>query len=332
MISFLIILVIRFAAPAVGGKVKVNNNPQIQVTTSFEAFDARIMDAWSYGGGRQWVIQNDSFHPFAGRAFGGATRGSIKGTSIFGSGYPYGGTYNSTVAGRPFPFGAWPIYWEDNFMGSDEYGPQYDGIRPGGQLVTIPVKSQPNHGNITEDDIYYTIGDRDSSLAIMVSFVTWCKAVPTWPSKFQPASTNSTAKVENVINYYRASTFALASPNYNNTLARNAPTDPSNSNPLPDTIKYSQFWQCLDGVVSNALIIMNPPPPNPTPIGVTLGIVFAIFGIPILVALSWCFEDSISSRFDAIKRRVERGKAAKRAAKRAAAERRNAASAYENYP
>jgi hypothetical protein len=326
MIPFLIILVIQFAAPAVGGKVKVNNNPQIQVTTSFEAFDARIMDAWSYGGGRQWVIQNDSFHPFAGRAFGGATRGSIKGTSAFGSGYPYGGT-NSTVAGRPFPFGAWPIYWEDNFMGSDEYGPQYDGIRPGGQLVTIPVKSQPNHGNITEDDIYYTIGDRDSSLAIMVSFVTWCKAVPTWPSKFQPASTNSTAKVENVINYYRASTFALASPNYNNTLARNAPTDPSSSTPLPDTIKYSQFWKCLDGVVSNALIIMNPPPPKPTPLGVTLGIIFGIFGIPIIIFLAWCLSVLISW-FDAIKRRVERGKAAKRAA----AERRKAALAYENYP
>jgi len=323
----LIILIIQFAAPALSGKVKVNNNPQIQVTTTFEAFNARIMDAWSGGGGGQWQIQNDSFHPFAGRAFGGATRKSIKGTGVFGSGYPYGGTDNSTVSGRPFPFGVWPIYWGDNFMGSDEYGPQYDGFRPGGQLVTIQVKSQPNHGNITENDIYYTVGDRDSSLAIMVSFVTWCNAVPAWPTKFQPTSPNSTVQIENVINYYRASTFALASTNYNNTFARNATTDPNGSTPLPDTIKYSQFWQCLDGVVSNALIIMNQPPPKPTPLGVTLGIVFGILGIPILMFL-WWISYVLMSWAEAIKRRVLRDKIAREAA----AERRKAALAYENYP
>lgn len=321
----LFILILQCLDTVNAGKVTVNNNPQVRVTTNFTNWDARIMDQWSKGGGQNWTIGEG--HPFQGRSFGGATRDKIKGTSAYGSGYPYGSVTDlNTISGRPFPYGVWPIYWGNNFMGSDEYGPQNDGIRPGGQLVIIPLKGDPNYyPNLPADDTYYAIGDRDSTLGIMVSFVTWCHVKPAWPSKFQPTSPNSTVKIENVITYYRASSFALASPNYNNTAARTPFTNDPTS--LPESIQASKVWQCLDSVVSNALMIMNPPPPKPESLGVTLGIIFGVLGLPILVALTW-FGCILVAWGGNIKKRVERGKELKRQE----AERRKAALAYENYP
>ena len=88
------------------------------------------------GGGANWTISNDTSHPFAGREFGGGTRSDMRGTRVFGSGYTYGVNDTSTLAGRAFPYGVWPLYWGDGFMGTDEYGSVLDVIRPGGQLAT----------------------------------------------------------------------------------------------------------------------------------------------------------------------------------------------------
>jgi hypothetical protein len=86
------------------------NTPQIFVTNSLVKFDAQIVERSSNGGGSPWDISNDTNHPFAGRQFGGAERRDLNGTQIFGSGYPYGNGNRTTIAGRPFPFGLWPIY------------------------------------------------------------------------------------------------------------------------------------------------------------------------------------------------------------------------------
>jgi hypothetical protein len=177
-----------------------------------KAFDARIVQGWSGGGCEIWTIQTDSNHPFAGREFGSADRSTLKGTQIFESGYPYGNVDNSTIAGRPFPYGLWPIYWGNNITGSDEYGAALDGLRPGGQLATIPLKTQTQYYNVTDGETYYLIGDRDSVLFMMISLVTSCHVAPTWPSKFDPGSPNSIFKPESVIQYYRASSFALVYP------------------------------------------------------------------------------------------------------------------------
>ncbi|KAG8810950.1 hypothetical protein FRC17_002692 [Serendipita sp. 399] len=234
--------------------------PQIRVTTTFADFNARIMDQWGGGGGKWVKISKDSKHPFEGRTFGGAKRKEIRGTRAFGSGYPYGATNQSTIARRHFPFGVWPLYWDQNFMDADEYGPQYDAIRPGGFLAIVPLRGTTEYFNVTDDEVYYAIGDRESLLPLMVSYVTWCHVLPAWPSRFDPKSPNATIKLENVIQYFRASSFALASPAYINTLARSSISDTKESTPLPDVIEYSIFRKCVDGVTANALAILNKPP------------------------------------------------------------------------
>jgi hypothetical protein len=254
-----------FATPALCFKPisgpYASDNPRFLIHTTFNSFNDREMVSWSAGGGSGATISNDSSHPFAWRAIGNGTRADIRGTRAFGSGYPYGATNYSTIAGRPFPFGSWPLYWPNNLMGSDEYGPELDLIRPGGQLVVTPVTSDISYWNLTET--YYTIGDRDSSVAMMNSLVTWCDALPAWPALFNPSAntTSSTTtpniQVQNVIQYYRASSFALAYTNYTNAFALNATAEGTESTSLPDIVLASSFRICIDGVIANALPILD---------------------------------------------------------------------------
>ncbi|KAG8781275.1 hypothetical protein FRC16_002894 [Serendipita sp. 398] len=247
-------------APAVFGF----NKPQVRVSTTFDDFDARIMDHWGEGGGK-WVKVSKG-HPFGGRTFGGAKRNEIRGTRAFGSGYPCGADNQSTVAGRPFPFGVWPLYWDQNFMDADEYGPRYDAIRPRGFIGYVPLKTTKQHFNVTDDEVYYAIGDRESLLPLMVSYVTWCHVTSAWPSKFDPSSPNAAIRMENVIQYFRGSSFALTSPTYNNSFARMSNSELKESTPLPELMEYSPFRKCVDNVTENALAIVNMVP-DLTPIG-----------------------------------------------------------------
>ncbi|KAG8817708.1 hypothetical protein FRC19_011186 [Serendipita sp. 401] len=234
------------------------NKPQVRVTTTFKDFDARIMDYWGGGGGK-WAEVSGG-HPFAGRTFGGAKREEVRGTRAFGSGYPYGADNQSTLAGRPFPFGVWPLYWDQNFMDADEYGPQYDAVRPGGFIAYVPLRTTKEYFNVTEDEVYYAIGDRESLLPLMISYVTWCHVNPAWPSKLDPSSPNATIKLENVIQYFRGSSLALASPTYNNTFARTPNSEMQESTPPPEFVEYSTFRKCVDSVTEKALAIVNKVP------------------------------------------------------------------------
>jgi hypothetical protein len=269
----------------------VNSNPSpptFPLITSLTNWDFRNISSWSGGGGPILNISDDSSHPFAGRSFGGATRDRLRGTRAFGSGYPYGNISSTTISGRPFPFGVWPLWWGQNFMGSDEYGPQLDTVRPGGLLVVQPVTStDPTWNNITSEETYHIVADRDTNLAIMTSIVTWCHATPLWATIFDPET--SPIKPENVIQYYRASSFALAFKGYNNTFARQVNTEApiTDSTPLPDFVEYSPFRNCVDGVIMDALPIVDSQPADDGGLGTTLGIVFGIFGIPIL-CFFWC--------------------------------------------
>jgi hypothetical protein len=276
-------------------------------------------------------VQSDSNHPFAGREFGSSGRGTLKGTQIFGSGYPYGNTDNSTIAGQPFPYGLWPIYWGDNITGSDEYGAALGGLRPGGQLVTIPLKTQTQYYNVTDEETYYLIGDRDSVLFMMISLVTSCHVTPAWPSKFNPGSPNSTVKIESVIQYYRASSFALVYLQYNNTAALgNRNTESTESTPLPDVVVYSSFRHCIDDVIMDALAIMDQASDEGS-LGGILGPIFGTLGIPILLGLGYLFLCLYCYLVEPL-RRARRNAAVKRARRQAALDARKATLTYENFP
>ncbi|KAG8839263.1 hypothetical protein FRB91_007116 [Serendipita sp. 411] len=215
--------------------------PQVRVATTFSDFEARIMDHW---GGRRWrVCQNTEGleTPIRrSRIWRCEAKGNKRDEDIR-EWIPYGADNQSTIAGRPFPFGVWPLYWDQDFMGSSEYGPQYDAIRPGGLIVYVPLRTTQEHFNATENEVYYAVGDRESLLLTMISYRTWCHVTPAWPSKFDPMSLNSMIKLDNVIQYFRASSFALASPAYNNTFARTSASDTTDSTPLPDVMERSPF-------------------------------------------------------------------------------------------
>ncbi|PVG01617.1 hypothetical protein CPB86DRAFT_781415 [Serendipita vermifera] len=269
--------------------------PTFQVITSFNTFDARNVSSWSGGGGQKLNISTDSFHPFAGREFGGGDRSTIRGTRAFGSGYPYGKNDSSTISGRPFPYGVWPLYWGQNIKGSDEYGSQFDTVRPGGPLVIQAISSTTAHWNVTNDETYYMLTDRDTAIAIMTSFVTTCHVTPVWPEIFDPG--NSPIKIENVIQYYRASSCALGFKGYNNSHALNTTTEATyaESDPLPEVIMYSPFHHCIDSVMADALPIMDRPPKKTNKVKMILIIVFSIFGLPILWGI-WALISCICNR------------------------------------
>jgi hypothetical protein len=194
-------------------------------------------------------------------------------------------TNNNTIAGRPFPYGVWPLYWGNNTAGSDEYGPDLDPIRPGGPLVIQTLAPMPNIWNVTSGEVYYHITDRDTALAIMESFVTWCHVKPAWPEIYEPGNSSNSIGIENVIQYYRASSYALAFQEYNNSFARNATAPYDESDPLPSLVEYSPFRQCLDHVVANAIPIVDGPPPKENYVGLIVGLVVSIFWIPIVMGL-----------------------------------------------
>ena len=56
-------------------------------------------------------------------------------------------------------------------------------------MVQVPLKSSTNNRNISgvDEETYWIIGDRDSTISIMSSMVDWCHAEPIWPQTFDPA-------------------------------------------------------------------------------------------------------------------------------------------------
>ena len=256
---------------------------RFSLTHSLKTFNTRRMSAGSTsGGGPIWQLENDTGNPFAGRNFGSGDRHTILGSRAYGSGYPAGGypvLDPTTVVGRGFPYGVWPIPWAGNYSGSAEYGAETAELfRLGGQVVQAPLRQTSASGSYSsvDEEIYWLIGDRGSMLSILATMVDWCHAEPIWPEFFEPAdnpigvSGNNTGQgvkfhPGNVLQYYRASTFALAHPNYNNSYAY-PPFNTSTllthdqSTPLNDVMKYSSWLQCINGTIFIALPILDVPP------------------------------------------------------------------------
>jgi hypothetical protein len=275
------------------------SNYRFQLTHSLKSFDTRRMSAWSGGGGPIWQLENDTGNPFAGRNFGSGDRRTIFGSRAYGSGYPAWSFFAldpATVAGRGFPYGVWPIPWSGNYSGSAEYGAETAELfRPGGQVVQAPLRPTPASGNYSsvEGETYWLIGDRGSTLSILTNMVNWCRAEPIWPEFFEPADNatgvagNNTGQgvkfhPGNVLQYYRASTFALAHPKYNNTYAH-PPFNTSTllthdqSTPLDDVMKYSPWLRCINATIADALPLLDMPPTKDTKNFILAAVLCSIF-------------------------------------------------------
>ena len=273
-----LLLAVCFASP----DAVVADNNRFSIAQSLNNFDSRMMSAWSGGGGEIWNLEHSKGYPFAGRPYGSGDRSTIYGSRTYGSGYPqwsYPVSDPTTLAGLGFPYGAWPIPWAGDYAGSGEYGAaSVDIFRPGGRMVQVPLKSSTKHWNISgvDEETYWIIGDRDSIISIMASMVDWCHAEAIWPETFDPAkdaigvagnATGQGVKFQpgNILQYYRASTFALAHPAYNNSYAH-APLNTSTlfthdqSTSLNDVMKSSAWLKCINETIANALPILDAPP------------------------------------------------------------------------
>ncbi|KAG9045879.1 hypothetical protein FS842_001069 [Serendipita sp. 407] len=267
---------------------------QFRVSYTPTTTDSVVLSGWSAGGGdrRKIPFSNSSSPgftiPFEGREYGGGSRKQIYGTRAYGSGYPYGVSSFTTIAGRPFPFVMWPISWGPGYLGGEEYdGPTMGLIRPGGPLGVAKVGTTDvgRWPYVSSDEVYEIIGDKESLNFIMAQLVDRCKITPQWPIPFNPLSTTAnTTRPETVIQYYRASSFALAFSGYNNTFAlpSNATTIQGwdQSSPLPINLTRSSFLLCVNSTIGSALPIMHiPTPKSGLSTGALVGIVIGgIFG------------------------------------------------------
>ncbi|PVF97197.1 hypothetical protein CPB86DRAFT_786207 [Serendipita vermifera] len=271
-----------------GGSGGTGRSP-VSSTSSFGSGKA---DFFSPGGGNSFTL--GSWSPFSGRLAGGGYRESVAGTQRYGSGYPYGymhgNSHRTGTFGLPFPFGFWPLYCP-HYGYSHEYGQNSTvaQMRPGGDLVQAAIAPNATQWYISQEaannETYWLLGDRES-LTAMLQVLSGCKDCETYScgivnvTDVQPMTldlgnfttsngtvvpvNSSTAppQVQNIVQYYRASSFALAYTNYTNTYAvapLNETTEVGwgNSTVLPDLLTHSAFLQCVNSTLVDGLPILN---------------------------------------------------------------------------
>ncbi|TDL24753.1 hypothetical protein BD410DRAFT_785458 [Rickenella mellea] len=210
----------------------------------------------AYGDGKGKKFKLGPKTPFPGRLAGSGSRSQIYGTSRYGSGYPYGAT-GSYVSGRPFPFIFYPIaLTENDYYGSTEYLNLNATSRPGGLVVEAVIQPLNNTSGVT----YRIVGDNSSVAAVYAALATNCSIA-------NPTITNTTLVTfnpgtyplpEQVVQWYRASSFALSLDSYNNSAAllSNMPASTNQSalplsfdTPLPAGLNAT-FLTCLNSTIA----------------------------------------------------------------------------------
>jgi len=279
-----------------------------QPAISVASGSTRYADYFSPGGGSPTVVpQNSIFH---GRQMGGGSRSEVPGTPAYGSGYPYTSesivTYG--VVGQPFPFGFWPTYWAGR-AGSYEYGGNHtvEAQRPGGGqvLVQLAPNNSSSPWNTTTingtNETYWMIGDTDSVTTLLSLLVDdhdtypyGCNVQNLTIVPFNSTDPAAPVRFESVIQWYRASSFALVFEGYNNSYAlpplnKTADLGWDEATALPTALQYSPFLQCINATIAAALPILDSdsPPPGLSN-GQIAGIVIGSVNGAILLAFLLC--------------------------------------------
>ncbi|KZV89946.1 hypothetical protein EXIGLDRAFT_720847 [Exidia glandulosa HHB12029] len=226
-----------------------------------------------YGGGKTTKVADDK--PFAGRSIGGGNRDQIYGTAVYGSGYPYGaGNSSSTVAGRPFPFGYWPLYVLPPLPGSQEYGGSENTQRTGGRMTTSRVNAKANHAAA---DVYFLIGDNDSVSSIGQALnKSSCSATA---APLVNYISNTDVDSSEIIQWYRASSFAFALQGFNATVTlSHSGANGTLQHDLPATLDLS-FLGCINKTIADNLPILGPKPrlSEGAKAGIIIGVIVAAF-------------------------------------------------------
>ncbi|KAL5511199.1 hypothetical protein ACEPAH_4414 [Sanghuangporus vaninii] len=259
---------------------------------------------YSSGGGKRIKLPSSS--SFSGREAGGGDRNTIYGTSHFGSGYPYGG-YGYYVDNRPFPYYFYPVPCSHNYYGGDEYLNATD--RPGGNLVTAIVKPSYNTSSVT----YRLVGDNSSIVAVFDALVANC-SVANSSSAFSTFTPSNTVwpLPEQVLQYYRASSFALSLDGYNNTAALPANAPASNNSkpvemadtPLPSGLNMT-FLSCVNYTVGASVPLVEPPKKGLSSGQIATIVAASIAGLFLLITTFCCLRGCFKrSRKDKKKKKM----------------------------
>ncbi|EED84581.1 predicted protein [Postia placenta Mad-698-R] len=203
---------------------------------------------YSGGGGRAVVIPQGQ--PFSGLTYGSGTRGQVYGTSTYGSGYP--GLPAGSVTDRGFPFCFWPVVWEKQpygapYLYAPEYGSPTNTSRPGGPLTQATFTSK------TSNNTFWVVADNATVIALIATVHDSCtlgNGSSTNPSVFA----GSTVRPDQVVQYYRASSVALALDGYNDTAKLNNPN--ASAIPLPGWVDNS-FLKCLNSTIGESVPLVN---------------------------------------------------------------------------
>ncbi|KDQ56137.1 hypothetical protein JAAARDRAFT_195341 [Jaapia argillacea MUCL 33604] len=223
----------------------------------------RTASAYSPGGGKPFKLCKAS--PFSGSLAGGATRlqSFIYGNKRYGSGYPYGG-WGTYIDNRPLPFVFYPIPIYPNYYGGDAYTPQNGTRRPGGTVSVAMIKGD---SGINATEVYRIIGDHFSVSVALNALVTSCAVENTTIFDLDPLA-RSFPLPQQVIQWYRASTFGLSLDSYSNTatLPSNMPISNDTApppldadSPLPSGLNIS-LLTCLNTTIGASIPLVDPLP------------------------------------------------------------------------
>jgi hypothetical protein len=286
-----------------GGRSSGGKSSGSRGGTSVSGVSGRTTSAGSRGGGSITTVPPGS--RFSGRQAGSGTRvgffyyahwvfsydflqDNVYGGSYYGSGYPYGAYGSTWVGGRPFPYFYWPVYvGPHEYYGSSEYGPANSTTRPGGPMSAISVYTTNPKYNTT--DVYRILGDLGSVTTVLNALTTDCAVAGGTIFSYDPTSddlAHSLPRVESVVQWYRASSFALALDGYNNSAALTSAAAISNSShqlvtalapatPLPSTLNRA-FLECVNSTVASSVPLVDAGLSNLPPLN-GLGLLFVLW-------------------------------------------------------
>ncbi|KAI5885409.1 uncharacterized protein SCHCODRAFT_02593984 [Schizophyllum commune H4-8] len=176
---------------------------------------------------------------------------------MYGSGYP--GYYTGhSIAERGFPFFFWPLvigagvgYESAHYIDEvqKEFGSPDNSSRPGGAETTVSFASAS--GNTT----LWVVADNTTTTSLIDEIYSKCASSLSNSTSRTVMAYSDNPRAESVVQYYRASTVALALDGYNNTAALSN-DDNATATPLPEW-RDTNMLSCVNNTIGAAVPLVN---------------------------------------------------------------------------
>ncbi|KAJ7289489.1 hypothetical protein C8J57DRAFT_1213824 [Mycena rebaudengoi] len=169
----------------------------------------------------------------------------VVGTRVYSSNYiAIGSPQRRGVANQGFLFHFWP------------YGSADNATRPGGALTTAAFCS-----NATDGSIFRILSDNATLFALLPELTAVCSSyfnTYVSPVVFNPSESDaSMPRPEQVVLYYRASSFALTLDGYNNTAIFEADDPAVPDSLLPTEVTNTDLPNCLSATIAKRVPLID---------------------------------------------------------------------------